>query len=181
MLKTESHNVHTYYKQGCSEQLEQILLHCNNSSELLHLSFFSKDNQVNLRQTSQCLKAPAFPGACQECTDFPCSISIDNYSVQPLNLPKHPDAALSPHPPPWKDQANVWRSKSTCPFSVCAPALLGSPALANPASDPAQILPPCAHKARTEADTPSPSSAAPTEGAITTAIRCWSLAQSSAQ
>lgn len=98
MLKTESHNVHTYYKQGCSEQLEQILLHCNNSSELLHLSFFSKDNQVNLRQTSQCLKAPAFPGACQEYTDFPCSISIDNYSVQPLNPSKTSGCCSQPPP-----------------------------------------------------------------------------------
>lgn len=48
MMTTKLHNVYTYYKQGHLKQLEHIPLHSRNSSELLHLSFFSQDNLMNL-------------------------------------------------------------------------------------------------------------------------------------
>lgn len=182
MLKTESHNAHTYYKQGCLEQLEQILLHCNNSSELLHLSFFSEDNQVNLRQTFQCLKAPAFPGACQECTYFLCcmtEILVDNYSVQPLKPSK--TSGCCPWPPP---SSLAWIKFMTGEVNpLVSSHFVLQPWQVQPPTPALSLLSFLMHKTRIESDTqhPTVSRTALTEEPITTAIRCWSLAQSPAQ
>lgn len=155
MLKTESHNVHTYYKQGCLEQLEQILLHCNNSSELLHLSFFSEDNQVNVRQTLQCLKAPTFPGACQECIDFLCcttEILVDNYSVQPLNPSK--TSGCCPQPPP---SSLAWIKFMTGEVNpLVSSHFMLQPWQAQPRIPALILLSSLMHKTRTESDIPTP-------------------------
>lgn len=96
-----------------------ILLHSKNSCELLHLSFFSKNNLVNFRETFKCLKASTLSGAFHYAASNSirsAKISFVTWLIFQLiiilfghsNLPKHPDSVLNPHPFLWTVKFMTW-------------------------------------------------------------------------